>query len=451
MPASTRQHTVAAAIVGCLFTSVPPSAPAAAAPDHPPAAARAPAPAARGAILRAADAPVTIAMASTETVPPTYQIEVRNNSDKTIDTTVRQELPPGTTPAAISEGGQAGTPGGQSGAEVTWRLQLAAQSTTTLRTTLALPLAEVDLAAPACAYAGNGDLPYDCATAIWDGAKAAAASRRATDTAVKAGQPADPPSPRLAWVIISGLAALALLAGAGTGLWWARVRRRRSAERVTALVEAEATAPTGGRGDRLPGAGAAGGPRPGWRLAMKPRPSAPKPPRRRGRPPIWAVAGLAVTLIVGLVTAAAWTTSARVAKLDGQRQPSSGAWVGRTAVGPLGAALRDVAFEFTVYRLACPAEAQRCQAVVGVRNVTDRSQLWYGTLQRAYLPDGNWVSADEGATQTVNAGRNLFADPVPPGARLVFPLVFTTRGDAPPTRIELRSAVFSAGVSVDVP
>jgi len=154
---------------------------------------------------------------------------------------------------------------------------------------------------------------------------------------------------------------------------------------------------------------------------------------------------------VAFATATAWVGSSQVSAISNGRQPSSGAWVGRTATGPVGTSLRESAFEFTVYRLVCPPAPAGCQAIVGVRNLTDRSQQWHGTLQRAYLPTGDWVGADVPATQTANAGKDPFADPVPAGERMLMPLVFAPAGPAAPTRIELRSAVFSAGVSVDVP
>jgi hypothetical protein len=186
----------------------------------------------------------------------------------------------------------------------------------------------------------------------------------------------------------------------------------------------------------------------------RPRPhpaTAYRPGRRRAKPPAWAAVGLALLLAVAFATATAWAGSSQVSAISGNRQPSSGAWVGKTVAGPVGTSLRESAFEFTVYRLLCPPAPAGCQAIVGVRNLTDKSQQWHGTLQRAYLPTGDWVGADVPATQTANAGKDPFADPVPAGERMILPLVFPPAGPAPPTRIELRSAVFSAGVSVAVP
>ncbi|MDW5324094.1 hypothetical protein [Plantactinospora sp. KLBMP9567] len=176
-----------------------------------------------------------------------------------------------------------------------------------------------------------------------------------------------------------------------------------------------------------------------------------RPPRRRSRPPAWAAVGSAALLAVALAALTAWTGSSQVSAINGNRQPSSGAWVGKTVAGPVGTSLRESAFEFTVYRLVCPPAPGGCQAILGVRNLTDKSQQWHGTLQRAYLPNGDWVGADVAATQVANAGKDPFAEPVPAGQRMIMPLVFASTGAVEPTRIELRSAVFSAGVSVDVP
>ncbi|ROT32678.1 hypothetical protein EF879_05565 [Micromonospora sp. HM5-17] len=192
-------------------------------------------------------------------------------------------------------------------------------------------------------------------------------------------------------------------------------------------------------------------PSPAIGRAPKPRTSPPIRGVRRRRPPAWVAVGTAALLAVALATITAWTGTSQVNAISSRQQPSSGAWIGRTVAGPVGTALRDSAFEFTVYRLTCPPGPVGCQAIVGVRNITDKSQQWYGQLQRAYLPGGDWVTADVPATQVANAGEDPFAAPVPAGRRMLVPLVFARTGSTPPTRIELRSAVFSAGVSVAVP
>jgi hypothetical protein len=199
-----------------------------------------------------------------------------------------------------------------------------------------------------------------------------------------------------------------------------------------------------------PGAGAAGGP------IRTPQPGdgpAPRPARmhRRIGPPVWVIVGAATAALLAAMAAVAGTASARVTAISADRRPSSGAWVGEATSGPVGATMRDSSFEFTVYRISCPPDTGRCEATVGLHNVSGHDQPWHGALQRAYLPDGNWVTLDETATMAANAGRDLFAEPVPADQKRLFPLVFAIPGAEPPTRIELRGDVFSAGVSVDVP
>lgn len=167
-----------------------------------------------------------------------------------------------------------------------------------------------------------------------------------------------------------------------------------------------------------------------------------------------------MVIVALVVTAAAWTATAKVSAIDTGKQPTSGAWVGRTSTGAIGATMRDATFEFTVYRVNCgdavqqPAGARspghRCLATVSARNVSKEAQLWYGESQRAYAQTGNWVTTDMGATRALNGGRDIFAEPVPPSERMLFPIVFTMNGPNPPARIELRGAVFSAGVSIAV-
>ncbi|MFY1690648.1 hypothetical protein [Plantactinospora sp. WMMB782] len=616
MPASIRLRAVGAVIAACLLTGTAPGAPAQAAET--PAQPRAAAP------VRPTAPLITLAMATSGDPAPRYDIRVRNGTDGMVKTTVRQELPAGATPALISQGGLASPPGtipGQLGTEVVWQVQLGARSSALLHTTLVPPAREVDVTAPACAFVAGGNMPYDCATATWNRARAAAA---APDEPTQAQAAASPPWWRRGGLPATAVAALLLLVAAGGALWWWRLRRRRAAGQVDAAPvdrvdrraakreakrlaaerratekqaagaarrvrrsgspiarararvrgdhkipvpesvrratghpriggAAEQSAPAPGTGAPLGGAGAGphpeqrrpaddgvlddgrllrdgglagadepttradgttepGGPEPGGpeqgghepgglvgiaggaryvgRAPIPPRTPVPdgdeepagevvpeppeptaedlapvvgrarpaphpaatyRPPRRRPRPPAWAAVGFAALLAVALAGLTAWTGSSQVSAINGDRQPSSGAWIGKTVAGPLGTGLRESAFEFTVYRLVCPPAPGGCQAILGVRNLTDKSQQWHGTLQRAYLPSGDWVGADLPATQVANAGRDPFAEPVPAGQRMITPLVFASTGAAEPTRIELRSAVFSAGVSVDVP
>ncbi|MGC4756141.1 hypothetical protein [Micromonospora trifolii] len=473
MPASTRHHRALAVFVHCLgilaaVPALPSAAPEAAAAPRPPAAtpqpttaasrppAATPAPAgsrppvamvarvteptppsAPPAVAPPTRAPasappqqVTVAVATESSPAPRYRIQVRNVSNSPLVTTVRQELPPGSSTTAISGGGQS-TPAGGSATEVTWRLRLPAHSTTTVGTALAATAPGRPLTAPTCAFTSDGSRPYDCATATWQAAAAPAA------------EVTEAPPWRRYPVLLAGLAVLLLISAALVWVW-----RRRRGRRVTAAALSTGGGAEGGRG------------------TVYPRPAAPGPVRRRRTPPVWMLVGAAVVVLAGVVGTAGWTATRQVAAIDTQKQPTSGAWVGSGVNGSLGVPLRESAFEFTVYRMTCgtpgtagkpdsggaaPANGRRCEATVGVRNVTGDHQPWHSELQRAYLPGGRWVSTDESATRTANLGRDVFADPMAAGTRMVLPLVFTVDGRDPPQQLELRSGVFSAGVRVQMP
>ncbi|MET8256891.1 hypothetical protein [Micromonospora sp. NPDC005205] len=484
MPASTRHHRALAVFVHCLgilaaVPALPTAAPEAAATPRPPAAtpqptaaappAAAPQPTAVGPPPAATPAPVgtrppvamvarvteptppsappamapptrapasappqqvTVAVATESSPAPRYRIQVRNVSNSPLETTVRQELPPGSSTTAISGGGRSSSAGG-SATEVTWRLRLPAHSTTTLGTALAATAPGRPLTAPTCAFTSDGSRPYDCATATWQAAAAPPA------------EVSEAPPWRRYPVLLAGLAVLLLISAAVVWVW-----RRRRGRRVTAAALSTGGGAEGGRG------------------TVYPRPAAPSPVRRRRTPPVWMLVGAAVVVLAGVVGTAGWTATRQVAAIDTQKQPTSGAWVGTGVAGAMGVPLRESAFEFTVYRMTCgapgtagktdgggaaPANGRRCEATVGVRNVTGDHQPWHSELQRAYLPDGRWVSTDEPATRTANLGRDVFADPMAAGTRMVLPLVFTVDGRDPPQQLELRSGVFSAGVRVQMP
>ncbi|MGN9765821.1 hypothetical protein ACTMS2_11690 [Micromonospora sp. SD12] len=427
MPASTRHHRALAVFVHCLgilaaVPALPAAAPPAAAAPPPPVVAPTPEPAMPSAPpavptpTRAAPPvakpPVTVAVVPENTPAPRYRIQVRNSGGTPVDTTVRQELPPGASATAITDGGRATRGAGQSATEVTWQLKLPARSTTTLGTALTTAAPARPLTAPACAFARDGSRPYDCATATWSAAAPAAAPERT-----------EAPPWRRTPVLLAGLATVAVLAVGGAWTW--RRRRRPVAAALT---------------DEGPG-------------TVYPRPAAPRPEQLRRKPSVWLIVPVAAVVLAGTLGTAAWTATRKVASVDPDSQPTSGAWVGRGINGVVGEPLRESAFEFTVYRVACEpgTAARQCQATVGVRNLTPEQQSWHGRLQRAYLPDGNFVSTDEQATRAANQGRDVFAQPMAAGSRAVLPLVFTVDGKAPPQQLELRSGVFSAGVRVDVP
>ncbi|MFI7329868.1 hypothetical protein [Micromonospora aurantiaca (nom. illeg.)] len=488
MPASRRHHRALAVFVNCLgvIAAVPALSPAtplaAAAPAHPapppaviPGAAATPIPTGVPAVppavpttgpapVRPSMPPVSVAVGAAGTPAPGYRIEVRNAGTAPVDTMVRQELPNGSRATTVTGGGRTSRPAGMSAGEVTWRLRLPAKSTTTLHTALSVPGPGRSVTAPTCVYGSDGTRPFDCATATWVGAATAPAA-----------QVTAAPAWRRPPVLLAAFTAL-LVVTAGV-VWWAVWRRRR---RTAARSAATPTgtpgggamhtgAPEGGvpgldmPGGAGPGQGGPGNGMPGHsgpaeRGTVYPRTAVPSPASRRRRPPVWLVVGVAAAVLAGVVGAAAWSATQRVAAMDTTKQPTSGAWVGSSVTGALGQPLRETAFEFTVYRLSCgadvlppaPGGGRPCLATVGVRNLTTEDQTWHGQLQRAYLPSGNWVAADEDATRVANLGRDVFSQPVAAGRRVLLPLVFTMRGDEPPKRLELRSGVFSAGVRVDV-
>lgn len=434
MPASTRHHRALAVLVHCLgiLAAVPalpgsaaaqqpapltaatapangqPSAPASEEPDRPSAPPALPTP--TRAAVPPPKPPITVQVAPENTSAPRYRIQVRNHGDRPVATTVRQELPPGSSPTSITDGGRPSRHGGATGTAVTWNLRVPARSTTTLRTAITAP-PDQSLTAPACAFATGGERPYDCATATWQPASAPAA-----------GEP-EPPVWRRPAALLTGLSGFAALAVGG---WWTWQRRR-----PTKLTP--------------PGRGGRG--------TVYPRPAAPAAPLRRRPPSTWLLVPVAAVVLAGTTGTATWTATQKAADVDTDSHPTSGAWIGAGAAGGLGEPLRETAFEFTVYRISCrPApQARQCAATVGVRNLTPEQQSWHGSLQRAYLADGNFASTDEEKTRRANQGRDVFAKPLAGGSRMVLPLVFTVQGRQPPTQLELRSGVFSAGVRVDVP
>ncbi|MFD2768445.1 hypothetical protein ACFSX1_30385, partial [Micromonospora eburnea] len=260
MPATRRHHRSLALIVNCLgviaaVPALPAVAPrAAAAPADPaPAAAQAApaeratpiptgAPAAPPAVPPAkpppaqmSAPPVTVAMTAAHTPAPGYQIQVRNDGNKVVETTVRQELPAGSKATTVTAGGRATGPAGSSTAgEVTWRLKLPAHSTTTLNTALSTAATGQSVTAPTCAYGADGTRPYDCATATW----AAPAAPAAKVTAA-------PPVWRRPPVLLGGLAGLLVLTPGALTWWWWRRRRTGVAPPGTAATSGVAPALAG--------------------------------------------------------------------------------------------------------------------------------------------------------------------------------------------------------------
>ncbi|HEX6970294.1 MAG TPA: hypothetical protein VF174_15985 [Micromonosporaceae bacterium] len=355
-----------------------------------------------GATLVKAPAGVSVAVSS-EGRNPVYRIEVRNETDIEIATTVRQGLPRDAAIESVSDGGKA-EPAEPNRTEVAWQLRLPPRSSKSLHTALsAAP--HVPLAAPACAYTSDDTRAYDCATAVW-------------------GQDRGTPWWQRPAVLVGSLVTLLAVVGAVT------VGRRRFGGRTSR--------PFARTAHRL--AAIRSVPR---RLVARPD----------GRPPAtWKVVGTAALLFVTTTAGLVLAAGGAVTSLSPNTQSTTGAWVGAAATGRMGTPMRDSAFEFTVYRLACAPDEQggrrRCVADIGLRNVSDKSQPWYAGMQRLYLAGGEWVVADDAATRAANGNQDIFAHPIPAGGRLLAPLVFNVPAEADPARIELRSAVFSAGVAV---
>ncbi|SDY56067.1 hypothetical protein SAMN05444365_102650 [Micromonospora pattaloongensis] len=346
---------------------------------------------------------VSLGINSSGTLSPNYRIEVRNSTAKPIDVTVRQELPRGTTVTTTSPEAR------PKEGEVTWQLKAPPRSNTTLTSSLTHSGGST-LFSPACAYERDGSRPYSCATAAWT--------------------PPPDITPRHAppwWQQPRTLTIIGASALVGLTLLWglvavARRWRRRAAGR--SRIGPTTRAPIRG---------------------LAPPPA----PRRRRRPP--AVVVLAFTLLLLALTGALGTRAVVAGADTIQLARQQTGWVGNQTSGPVGAALREDSFEFTVYRIGCQQVGpgtRRCIATVGVHNASGKDGHWHAGLQRAYLPTGSWVSTDEAATREANKGRDMFAEPLAAGQRLLFPLAFTVTSELLPTRIELRSGAFNAGVSV---
>ncbi|MDG4767270.1 hypothetical protein O7632_24715 [Solwaraspora sp. WMMD406] len=340
---------------------------------------------------------------------PTYRIEALNHTVAPVEVTLRLGIPSDTAAATVSSGGQVDE------SEITWRLPLPASGAATVNASFRPGGSGTPQTFPVCAYEPDTARPYDCAADEWIPTAGLEAS--------------DPWWQRPSLTLIGGLAALTLVAMIGYG--WRRRLREHQVRRRRTLTPA-------GRRVRPP--------------SMSTRAlSSPEPPAtQRWRPSPPMVFGLLSAMLLGLGVAGVRAATYGSEVLDQANQAPSG-WIGDSQTGGIGALLSESAFEFVVYRLAC-AEAggdqRRCLATVEVRNTGGSEQLWYGPLQRAYLPTGDWVGVDEAATREENGGRDIFTEPVPPDGRMLVPLAFTVAGELTPDRLVLRSGAFSAGVTV---
>ncbi|MEV0393012.1 hypothetical protein [Polymorphospora rubra] len=342
---------------------------------------------------------VTVKVSGSGGSAPFYRTEVRNESPEPLDVVVRQGVPAGTAVAAVSDGGY------QAPNEITWRLRLVPGESLQRSASLAPAGTMREVVVPACVYPTQGDQPYDCASATWAAPPL---------PVVKAAPPWWMTLPAL----IGSIGVVLLAALFLSWRRWSAPRRLARAERFRSEM-----------------------PRYRWRYG----------------PPVWTLVLLSAAMVTVVGALAAWQGAVRFNRAGETTRAAleeGKGWIGDTTLGQLGAPMREQFFEFAVYRVTCepPAGGKgRCLAVVGLRNVSGESKPWYGMLQRAYQPNGNWVNVDEEATRAVNGGRDLFATPVPAGEELLFPLAFTVNGETPPDRIELRGGVFSAGVTVRLP
>ncbi|MFY1633377.1 hypothetical protein ACN27F_08875 [Solwaraspora sp. WMMB335] len=333
---------------------------------------------------------------------PTYQIEAVNRTAAPVDVTLRLGVPSDASVATVGSGGQVAQ------TEITWQLSLPGNGAATVNASFRPGGSTAAQTFPVCAYERDTARPYDCAAARWT----PSAGLEPTDRSWWQ-RPSMP--------LLAGLSALVVVTMIGYG-WRRRLQERR--------VDRRRIVTAAGRRIRTP--------------------ATPPPSTPRWRPGTPVVLGLLCAMLAGLAVASVQAATYGSQLLDRANQAPSG-WIGDAPSGGFGVLLTESAFEFTVYRLACvPAgeQVRRCLATVAVRNRSDAEQFWYAPLQRAHLPTGDWVGVDEKATREENGGRDIFADPLPAGARLLVPLAFSLRGELVPQRLELRSGAFSAGVTV---
>jgi hypothetical protein len=329
---------------------------------------------------------VAVSVTSSGQNAAVYRVEVRNDAPDATDVVVRQSVPPGVAVTATDP------PATVTDAEITWRVPLGGGRTRSMSATF-LPDGDVArrqpgvLAGAACAYPDAEAAPAACAAATWRASGPVATS---------------PPWWRH-WLLPLAFAFVAL------GVLAVILRRR-------------------------------AGPAP------EPERPRDRPPRRG--PPAWTVFALALMLLVGGGTAVATATVPRLAAIAGVQPTSEDGWIGAVPTGGVGEELRENAFAFTAYRIACSVgRPSRCTADVGVHNPTAAADRWYPSMQRVRYGD-DFVAVDEAATLESN-GRDVFAEPLGPGehrlARLSFVLPNRARGDV----LELRSGAFAGGVRVD--
>jgi len=298
---------------------------------------------------------------------------------------------------------------------------------TTLTATFA-PEGADRLSGAACAYVGWAGEPIDCSASVW------------TPTATTA---ATASWWRSWWVLLIAAVALATLV---LSLVNVRAGARASLSAGASLRTGPARTAQSGTGpdwNARPGVGSVGGASPDQGLVGRGG-------EGTRRPPTWVAVVLAVAMVLGLGIAAVAVGGSKLAAAADSGPGNTEGWVGPVAEGPIGTALRENAFEFTAYRFGCePAQGggDTCTAVVGLTNPESAPERWHPQMQRLRA-GGARVQADAAATRVANGGRDVFADLVAPGHRVLAQLVWTVPDGATPTAIELRSGAFAQGATV---
>ncbi|MFE9959162.1 DUF4352 domain-containing protein [Micromonospora sp. NPDC005299] len=131
-------------------------------------------------------------------------------------------------------------------------------------------------------------------------------------------------------------------------------------------------------------------------------------------------------------------------------------------VAKIGQAARDGKFEFTVKSSKCgvakigtnligaKAQGQFCLVTLNVKNIGKESQMFDGSSQKAYAPDGTEYSADGGAAIYANKNAETFLNDINPGNQVTGVVVFDIPKKVKLAKLELHDSPFSGGVTVSL-
>jgi len=173
----------------------------------------------------------------------------------------------------------------------------------------------------------------------------------------------------------------------------------------------------------------------------------PQPRKPRREIAWWIPVGLAaIALLVvsaGLMVALGPRMASAVESAQGVR---AHAWNGPREETAVGEPTSDGTARFTVYTASCSSgKTTTCDVIASVTPAGDQAVYLYRSMQRVYTSDTTWVEPDAAATQQVN-GRDVFADPLSPGADRLMALRFTLPAGAQPEWLELHDGAFAGGV-----